>query len=88
MQVRLLVRVVLPPPHFDRAAVLALIAYQQRHKLAAYRAHRRRRLRQALRALQPATPATLPRALLTPPRAAATLRSTFFAAQGGGNVSL
>lgn len=60
MQVRLLLRVTLPQPVFDRAAVLELIAYQQRRKLAAYLSHRQCRLRQALRALQPATPATSP----------------------------
>lgn len=88
MQVRLLLRVVLPQPVFDRAAVLELIAYQQRHKLAAYRSHRRRRLRQTLRALQPATPATIPRTTLAPPRATATSLSTTLALQVGGSVSL
>lgn len=53
MQVRLLLRVVLPQPLFDRAAVLDLIAYQQRHKRAAYRAHRIQRLLRAHRALTP-----------------------------------
>jgi hypothetical protein len=61
MQVRLLLRATLPQPVFDRAAALALIAYQQRRKLAAYLSHRQRRLCQALRTLQPATPATIPR---------------------------
>jgi hypothetical protein len=88
MQVRLLLRVVLPQPVFDRAAVLELITYQQRHKLAAYRSHRRRRLRQALLALQPATPATIPRALPAPPHAAATSLSPLLALQAGGSVSL
>jgi hypothetical protein len=67
MQVRLLLRVVLPQPVLDRPAVLALIAYQQRHKRAAYHSHRRRRLRHALRALQPALPATRPRRSRVPP---------------------
>ena len=88
MQVRLLLRVVLPQPVFDRAAVLALIAYQQRHKRAAYHSHRRRRLRQALLALQPATPATIPRRLPAPPRARLTSLSTILARQEGGSVSL
>jgi hypothetical protein len=57
MQVRLLLRVTLPQPLFDRPAAVVLIAYQQRHKLAAYLSHRTRRLRQALFAL----PATIPR---------------------------
>ena len=88
MQVRLLLRVVLPQPVFDRAAVLALIAYQQRRKLAAYRSHRRRRLRHALLALQPATPATSPRTPPAPSRSTATPLSTILAGQEGGNVSL
>ena len=88
MQVRLLLRVVLPQPVFDRAAVLAVIAYQQRHKLAAYRSHRRRRLRHALLALQPATPATLPRTLPAPSRARATSLASILARQEGGSVSL
>lgn len=88
MQVRLLLRVVLPQPVFDRAAVLAVIAYQQRHKLAAYRSHRRRRLRQALLALQPGTPATSPRTLPTPPRARATSLPTILARREGASVSL
>ncbi len=36
-QVRLLLQVVLPQPVRDLPAVLDLIAYQQRHKYAAYR---------------------------------------------------
>jgi hypothetical protein len=88
MQVRLLLRVLLPQPVFDRAAVLTLIAYQQRHKRAAYHSHRRRRLRQAVLALQPATPATIPRTLPTPPRARATALATILALQEDGSVSL
>jgi hypothetical protein len=55
MQVRLLLRVVLPQPLFDRAAVLDLIAYQQRHKRAAYRAHRIQRLLRLHQALASST---------------------------------
>jgi len=88
MQVRQLLRVVLPQPAFDRAAVLELIAYQQRHKAAAYCSHRRRRLRQALRALQPATLATIPRTRPALPRAPATALATTLALQEGGSVSL
>ncbi len=43
-EVRVLLRALLPLPVFDPAAALAWLAYQQRHKLAAYRSHRRRRL--------------------------------------------
>ena len=39
-------------PVLDVAAALALVAYQQRHKTAAYRSHRKRRLL-ALQALGP-----------------------------------
>jgi hypothetical protein len=59
MQIRLLLRVVLPQPILDLAAVVALITYQQRHKQAAYRAHRLQRLLSALRQI---TAATVPRA--------------------------
>ncbi len=45
-QVRLLLQVVLPQPVRDLPAVLDLIAYQQRHKYAAYRSHRKRLLAQ------------------------------------------
>jgi hypothetical protein len=45
-QVRLLLQVVLPQPVLDLPAVLDLIAYQQRHKYTAYRAHRKRLLAQ------------------------------------------
>ena len=45
-QVRLLLQVVLPQPVLDLPAVLDLIAYQQRHKYAAYRSHRKRLLAQ------------------------------------------
>ena len=45
-QVRLLLQVVLPQPVLDLPAVLDLIAYQQRHKHAAYRSHRKRLLAQ------------------------------------------
>ena len=45
---RLLLPVALPQPLFDRAAVLDLIAYQQRHKRAAYRIQRLLRAHQAL----------------------------------------
>jgi hypothetical protein len=40
-QVRLLLQTVLPQPVRDLPAVLDLIAYQQRHKHAAYRSHRK-----------------------------------------------
>jgi hypothetical protein len=43
-QVRCLLRAVLPQPVFDAAAALALLAYQQQRKAAAYRAHRKRTL--------------------------------------------
>ena len=88
MQVRLLLRVLLPQPVFDRAAALALIAYQQRHKRAAYHSHRRRRLRQALLALEPTTPATIPRTTPARSRATATPLSTILALQHAGSVSL
>lgn len=70
MQVRLLLRVSLPQPVFDQAAALALITYQQRHKQAAYRSHRARRL---LHAHQTLAPAAIPRtgrlsAVLASPR--------------------
>jgi hypothetical protein len=45
-QVRLLLQVVLPQPVLDLPAMLDLIAYQQRHKYAAYRSHRKRLLAQ------------------------------------------
>ena len=45
-QVRMLLRALLPQPVFDRAAVLALISYQQRRAAAAYQSHRKRHLRQ------------------------------------------
>ena len=51
-EVRRLLRALLPLPVREVAAVLALIAYQQRHKTAAYRSHRKRRL-VALQALGP-----------------------------------
>ena len=41
-QVRQLLRALLPLPCFDLAAALALVAYQQRHNIAAYRSHRKR----------------------------------------------
>ena len=65
MQVRLLLRVSLPQPVFDQDTVLALIAYQQRHKQAAYRSHRARRL---LRAYH-----QLPKAVMRPNRLATVL---------------
>ena len=43
-EVRVLLRALLPLPRFDPAAALAWLADQQRRKLAAYQAHRRRRL--------------------------------------------
>ena len=43
-EVRLLLRALLPPPRLDLAAVVALLRYQRRHKLAAYWSHRKRRL--------------------------------------------
>jgi hypothetical protein len=45
-QVRLLLQVMLPQPILDLPAALDLIAYQQRHKHAAYRSHRKRLLAQ------------------------------------------
>jgi hypothetical protein len=51
-EARLLLRALLPLPPLDVAAALALVAYQQRHKTAAYRSHRKRRLL-ALQALGP-----------------------------------
>ena len=44
-QVRVLLRACLPLPALDVPHALALIHYQQRHKRAAYRAHRAQRLR-------------------------------------------
>ena len=44
-EVRLLLRACLPLPVLTRQRAVALVAYHQRHKLAAYQAHRRRRLR-------------------------------------------
>ena len=44
-EARLLLRALLPQPAFDLAAALALLHYQQRHKAAAYRSHRKRTLR-------------------------------------------
>ena len=43
-EVRLLLRALLPLPRLDLEAVLALLRYQRRHKLAAYWSHRKRRL--------------------------------------------
>jgi len=51
-EARLLLRALLPLPVLDVAAALTLVAYQQRHKTAAYRSHRKRRLL-ALQALGP-----------------------------------
>lgn len=44
-EVRLLRRACLPVPVLTRQRAVALIAYYQRHKRAAYQAHRCRRLR-------------------------------------------
>jgi hypothetical protein len=44
-EAKVLLRALLPLPVWDVAAALAWVAYQQRHKTAAYRSHRRRRLR-------------------------------------------
>ncbi len=44
-QVALLLRACLPLPLLKPQGVVDLIAYHQRHKCAAYRAHRARRLR-------------------------------------------
>ena len=44
-QVRQLLRACLPLPVLTRARAVALITYHQRHKRAAYLAHRARRLR-------------------------------------------
>ncbi len=43
--VRMLVRALLPLPIFDLEAALALLSYQQRHRAASYRSHRKRKLR-------------------------------------------
>ena len=43
-EARALLRALLPLPTLDVVAALALVAYQQRHKTAAYRSHRKRRL--------------------------------------------
>ena len=43
-QVRWLLRAALPLPVLDVALALALVAYWQRHNLAAYRSHRKRTL--------------------------------------------
>lgn len=43
-EARLLLRALLPLPTLDVAAALAWVAYQQRHKTAAYRSHRKHRL--------------------------------------------
>ncbi len=51
-EARLLLQALLPLPVWDVAAALALVAYQQRHKTAAYRSQRKRRLL-ALQALGP-----------------------------------
>ena len=51
-EARVLLRALLPLPVWDVAAALAWVAYQQRHKTAAYRSHRKRRLL-ALQALGP-----------------------------------
>jgi hypothetical protein len=51
-EAQVLLRALLPLPVWDVAAALALVAYQQRHKTAAYRSHRKRRLL-ALQALGP-----------------------------------
>ena len=40
-----LLRAVLPLPVFDLATAVALVAYYQRHNLAAYRSHRQRTLK-------------------------------------------
>ena len=45
-QVRCLLRAALPLPVLDVALALALVAYWQRHNLAAYRSHRKRTLQQ------------------------------------------
>ena len=47
-QLRLLLQVALPLPVLDIPAALALMAYHQRHKLATYRAHRKRSLKRLL----------------------------------------
>ena len=43
-EARVLLRALLPLPVLDVAAALALVAYQQRRKTAAYCSHRKRRL--------------------------------------------
>ena len=45
-QVRWLLRAALPLPRLDPRLALALVAYWQRHNLAAYRSHRKRTLQQ------------------------------------------
>lgn len=88
MQIRLLLRVALPQPVFDRPAALALIAYQQRHKAAAYRSHRLRRLRQALDALRPAAPSTSPSTPRASPAPTHTRLAALLAPQQGRSLSL
>ena len=51
-EVRLLLRALLPLPRLDLLAVVALLRYYRRHKLAAYWSHRKQRLRR-LEALHP-----------------------------------
>ena len=51
-EVRLLLGALLPLPCRDLVAVVAVLRYQRRHKLAAYRSHRQRRL-QRLAELRP-----------------------------------
>ena len=43
-EAKVLLRALLPLPVLDVATVLALVAYQQRRKTAAYCSHRQRRL--------------------------------------------
>jgi hypothetical protein len=47
---RFLLQAALPPPCLDVTRALALLAYHQRRKAAAYRAHRKRRLASLARA--------------------------------------
>jgi hypothetical protein len=53
-EVRLLLGALLPLPRRDLPAVVAVLRYQRRHKLAAYHSHRKRRLRR-LAQLRPNT---------------------------------
>jgi len=52
-QIRRLLAATLPLPPRDLSETLALLAYQQQRKLAAYRSHRKRRLARLERPVRP-----------------------------------